>query len=135
MGYAGYVSAKYPPPPQTEVEAAVAAVKSEAALEVIGKLLYNAAVSPREDKFRRVRLTNPKVREAVVEAHGAVDALRVLGWVDDPEALAGEALIVRPGLFFSMKEVRILEAAKEKLRKDARSSSNKNLAGMVTVQA
>jgi hypothetical protein len=52
MGYAGYVSAKYPPPKPTEVEAAVAAVKSEQALDVIGKLLYNAAISPREDKFR-----------------------------------------------------------------------------------
>jgi hypothetical protein len=31
--------------------------------------------------------------------------------------------------------VRVVEAAKEKLRKDARSGSNKNLAGMVTVQA
>ena len=30
MGYAGYVSAKYPPPKPTEVEAAVQAIKSEA---------------------------------------------------------------------------------------------------------
>jgi len=63
-----------------------------------------------------------------------VDALRALGWVDDPEA-PGESLVVPPGLYFSMKEVRIVEAAKEKLRKDMRSNSNKNLAGMVTVQA
>jgi hypothetical protein len=54
MGYAGYVSAKYPPPKPSEVEAAVQAIKSEAALDVIGKLLYNAAISPREEKFRCV---------------------------------------------------------------------------------
>ncbi|KIZ03396.1 hypothetical protein MNEG_4567 [Monoraphidium neglectum] len=132
MGYAGYVSAKYPPPKPTEVEAAVQAVKSEQALDVIGKLLYNAAISPREEKFRRIKLTNAKIRESIVEAHGALDALRALGWVDDPES--SEYLVVQPGLYFSMKEVRVVEAAKEKLRKDARGS-NKNLAGMVSVQA
>lgn len=134
MGYAGYVSAKYPPPKPTEVEAAMQAIKSEQALDVIGKLLYNAAISPREEKFRRIKLTNAKIKEAVIDTHGALDALRALGWVDDPEA-PGEFLVVQPGLYFSMKEVRIVETAKEKLRKDMRSSSNKNLAGMVTVQA
>jgi hypothetical protein len=48
----GYARLKSPPPKPTEVEAAVAAVKSEQALDVIGKLLCNAAISPREDKFR-----------------------------------------------------------------------------------
>lgn len=43
--------------------------------------------------------------------------------------------MVQPGLYFTMKEVRVVEAAKEKLRKELRSASNKNLAGMVTVQA
>jgi len=52
MGYAGYVSAKYPPPKPSDVEAAVQVIKSEAALEIIGKLLYNAAISPKEEKFR-----------------------------------------------------------------------------------
>lgn len=46
------VSAKYPPPKPSEAEAAVQAVKSEAALDIIGKLLYNAAVAPKEEKFR-----------------------------------------------------------------------------------
>lgn len=32
-------------------------------------------------------------------------------------------------------QVRMIEAAKEKLQKDMRSSSSKNLAAMVTVQA
>lgn len=135
MGYAGYVSAKYPPPKPSTVEEALARVRSEEALDVIGKLLYNAAVAPKEDKFRRVRLTNAKVKAAVVDAHGGVEALRALGWVEDAEAPAGEALVVPPGLYFTMKEVRFVEAAKEKLKKELRSASSKNLAGMVTVQA
>ncbi len=171
------------------------AIKSEAALEIIGKLLYNAAVAPKEEKFRcagrlttslccgavvgaaqlrllhadagvlsscalpmrptpatrppsqqptrttharnprrKIKLTNAKIRETVVETAGGVEALRALGWVEDPEA-PEESLVMPAGLYYSMKEVRVVEAAKEKLRKDARSSSNKNLAGMVTVQA
>jgi hypothetical protein len=81
----------------------------------------------------RIKLTNPKIKETICDAHGGVDALRALGWIDDPEA-PGEYLVVPPGLYFSMKEVRVVEAAKEKLRKDARGSK-KDLASMVTVQA
>jgi len=51
MGYAGYVPAKMPPAKPTEVEAAVQAVKSLEALEVMGKLLYNLQ-SPREEKLQ-----------------------------------------------------------------------------------
>lgn len=53
---------------------------------------------------RRIKLTNAKIKEAIVEAHGALDALRALGWVEDPEA-PGESLIMPPGLYFTMKEV------------------------------
>ncbi|WIA09770.1 hypothetical protein OEZ85_009148 [Tetradesmus obliquus] len=133
MGYAGYVPAKLPPSKPTEVEAAVQAVKSVETLEVMGKLLYNCAVSPREDKFRRVKLTNKKVADTIGSTHGALEAMAALGWVAD-EANPQE-LVVREGTFFSMKEVRIVEAAKERLQKDMRSSSSKNLAAMVSVQA
>lgn len=56
-----------------------------------------------EDKFRRIKLTNPKIQSAVVGADGAVDALLAMGWaVDetDPDFLSLPA-----GVFLSMKEV------------------------------
>lgn len=53
-----------------EVEAAVQAVKSVETLEIMGKLLYNCAVSPREEKYRRVKLTNKKVADTIGSAHG-----------------------------------------------------------------
>jgi hypothetical protein len=53
-----------------EVEAAVQAVKSVETLEIMGKLLYNCAVSPREEKYRRVKLTNKKVAETIGATHG-----------------------------------------------------------------
>jgi hypothetical protein len=74
MGYAGYVPAKMPPAKPTEVEAAVQAVKSLEALEVMGKLLYNCAVSPREEKFRRIKLSNKKISEVLVGTTGEAAA-------------------------------------------------------------
>jgi hypothetical protein len=58
-----------------EVEAAVQAVKSVETLEIMGKLLYNCAVSPREDKYRRVKLTNKKVADTIGSTHGEPCAL------------------------------------------------------------
>lgn len=46
MGYAGYVSAKLPPPKPTEVQAALWAVSSVEALELLIKLIQNIAVNP-----------------------------------------------------------------------------------------
>jgi hypothetical protein len=48
------VAAKLPPPKPSEVEAAVLAVKSPEALELIKKLTYNTVVQPYEEKFRKV---------------------------------------------------------------------------------
>jgi hypothetical protein len=133
MGYAGYVPAKLPPSKLSPVEQAVQAVKSLDCLEIMGKLLYNCAVSPREEKYRRIKLTNKRLAETLGANPPALEALAALGWVAD-EANSHE-LVVPEGTYFTMKEVRIIEAAKEKLQKDMRSNSSKNLAAMVSVQA
>lgn len=125
-----------PPALHAAVEAAVAAIKSVECLELISKLLYNAAVSPREDKFRRVKLSNKRIAETVVATTGALDAMTALGWERVVNEDGAAELVVREGLFISMKEVRIVEAARERLAKEQqRSGSNKNLAAMVQVQA
>lgn len=46
MGYAGYVPAKYAPAAPTAVQAALYAVQSQEALELIAKLTKNVVVSP-----------------------------------------------------------------------------------------
>jgi hypothetical protein len=72
-------------------------------LEILGKLLYNCAVTPKEDKFRRIKLTNPRVA-ATIGAHApAQEALAALGWVRD--AAVPSELVVPDGLYFTMKEV------------------------------
>ncbi len=80
------------------------AVKSLEAMEMMHKLVYNCAVQPKEDKYRRVRLTNPKVKAVLVDAPGAVEALTALGWTR--EEAEGEAVLVVPaGRFMSMAHV------------------------------
>lgn len=86
-----------------EAEAAVQAVKSVDTLEIMGKLLYNCAVTPKEEKFRRIKLTNKKIADTIGATAGAIDALLALGWEYDDQS--PQELVVRPGIYFSMKEV------------------------------
>ena len=51
-----------------------------AAAEVLSRLLGNVLGSPAEPKFRRVRLSNPKIAAAVVEASGGVELLLACGF-------------------------------------------------------
>lgn len=101
MGYGGYVSAKLPPPKPTEVEAALMAVKSMETMELIHKLSYNAACSPNESKFRRVRLSNPKIKEVLADCPGALEAMEALGWAMDEAEL-----VIPSGKYIKMDQVR-----------------------------
>lgn len=79
------------------------AVKSVETLEIMGKLLYNCAVTPKEEKFRRIKLTNKKIADTIGSTAGAIDALLALGWQYDEES--SQELVVRQGTYFTMKEV------------------------------
>ncbi|KXZ50607.1 hypothetical protein GPECTOR_15g290 [Gonium pectorale] len=125
MGYGGYVSAKLPPPKPSDVEAAVQAVKSLEAVEMIHKLIYNCTVQPKEEKFRRVRLANPKIKSVLGDAAGAVDAMVALGWALE-EAEGEPVLVVPSGKYMTMQQVRIVEAARDKLSKDLKDQVRHN---------
>ncbi|CAL5225639.1 g8495 [Coccomyxa viridis] len=125
MGYAGYVPARYAPAAPTAVQAALYAVQSQAALELIAKLTKNVVISPTEEKFKRVKLSNPKIKAALVDTPGAIDALLAIGWLREQEP--EEAMVVPKGRHFTMAEVRMVDDAAERLRKrqrdEARASS------------
>lgn len=89
--------------PLAGIEAAVQAVKCVETLTVMGKLLYNCAVSPKEEKFRRIKLTNKKIAETIGATAGAIDALLALGW--EYEEQDAQELVIRQGTYFTMKEV------------------------------
>ncbi|KAJ0095668.1 hypothetical protein Patl1_15505 [Pistacia atlantica] len=52
----------------------------EGSVEVVRKLLGNVVKEPENAKFRRIRMSNPKIREAVSEVVGAVELLEFVGF-------------------------------------------------------
>lgn len=51
-----------------------------AAAAVLRRLLGNVLSSPSDERFRRVRLTNPKIQAAVVDSSGGVELLLACGF-------------------------------------------------------
>ena len=62
------------------------------ALDTLEKLVQNVAKAPTEPKFRKLRLSNPKITAAVIQTPGALRALQVMGW----EANVEEDTLVLP---------------------------------------
>ncbi|KAL5760944.1 hypothetical protein ACOSP7_019445 [Xanthoceras sorbifolium] len=52
----------------------------EASVEVVGTLLRNVVREPENGKFRRIRMSNPRIREAVGEVAGGVELLEFVGF-------------------------------------------------------
>ena len=75
-------------------------------VQVMGKLIRNAAVSPSEDKFKRIKLSNSKVKTTIVDIPGGVQSLLAMGWTHDE--VDKDFLVLPKGTQMSMKEVRHL---------------------------
>ena len=56
-------------------QSALASVESVETLEMLEKVQYNAAVAPAEDKYRRLRLGNARIRTTLADAPGGLAAL------------------------------------------------------------
>lgn len=52
----------------------------DGSVEVIIRLLRNIVKEPGNDKFRKIRMSNPKIREAVGEVAGGVELLEFVGF-------------------------------------------------------
>mmetsp|Transcript_64329 Transcript_64329/g.129215 ORF Transcript_64329/g.129215 Transcript_64329/m.129215 type:complete len:158 (+) Transcript_64329:2-475(+) len=91
MGYAGYAPGNKVADKLTPLQQALRALpldKAQETLELIEKLTRNVVRSPTEEKFRRIKLTNPKIAAAIAEVPFAVDALKEMGWVPEGDGLA-----------------------------------------------
>jgi UBX domain-containing protein 6 len=100
----------------TEVQAALATVPENASLEILEKLLYNIAVSPKEAKYRRIKLSNPKIKASIAEVPEARKYLTLLGW----ELIAEEGvefLILPEKKAITMAQVRDIQTAQQELSK------------------
>lgn len=72
-------------------------------VQVMSKLVRNTAVSPSEDKFKRIKLSNGKVKTTIVDTTGGVPSLLAMGWVYDEADK--EFLMLPKGVQMTMKEV------------------------------
>ncbi|KAI9168714.1 hypothetical protein LWI28_000982 [Acer negundo] len=70
--------------PRTEIEVCVGGFFSgspnEASVEVVRTLLRNVVREPENGKFRRIRMSNPRIREAIGDVVGGLELLEVIGF-------------------------------------------------------
>jgi hypothetical protein len=84
MGYAGYAPGMRVADKLTPLQQALRALpleKAQETLELIQKLTVNVVRNPSEEKFRKIKLSNPKIAAAITEVQFAVDLLQEMGWV------------------------------------------------------
>eukprot|EP00406_Dinophysis_acuminata_P002419 CAMPEP_0179229098 /NCGR_PEP_ID=MMETSP0797-20121207/10160_1 /TAXON_ID=47934 /ORGANISM="Dinophysis acuminata, Strain DAEP01" /LENGTH=126 /DNA_ID=CAMNT_0020936159 /DNA_START=101 /DNA_END=477 /DNA_ORIENTATION=- len=96
MGYAGYAPGNKIADKLTPLQQALRALplaQAQETLELIDKLTRNVVRNPGEEKFRRIKLTNPKIAATITDVPGAVDLLKEMGWVED-----GEGLVLPPSV-------------------------------------
>jgi hypothetical protein len=71
-------------------------------ISIISKLITNAttkkgATVQETEKFRKVRLANPKIQAAVVNIHGAIDLLLLMGFqLSTDEESSNESILIYP---------------------------------------
>ncbi|KAL4018674.1 hypothetical protein IC575_022290 [Cucumis melo] len=69
---------------RSELEACIgtflAGKPSQGSLDIVLKLLRNIVREPENSKFRKIRLSNPKIKEAIGEAVGGVELLEFVGF-------------------------------------------------------
>ena len=63
-------------------------------------------VNQGDEKYRRLRLSNPRIAAAIVEVPGALDALLALGWA--PDESEPEYLVCPRSAKMTMAEVALL---------------------------
>ena len=113
MGYAGYTPG-HQVQIATPLQQLLKLIKNDATLATMEKLTRNTAQAPAEEKFRKIRLTNPKIAEIITNVTGAVEAMVEMGWVKEDD---GEFLVLPAGTSVSMREVREIDDARRALKK------------------
>ncbi|XP_030529156.1 plant UBX domain-containing protein 2 [Rhodamnia argentea] len=86
---------------RSELEACVGTFVSakppESSVDVLLKLFRNIAREPENAKFRRIRLSNPKIKEAIGDVAGGVELLEFVGFELKEEGGEMWALMDQPG--------------------------------------
>ncbi|XP_030468166.1 plant UBX domain-containing protein 2 [Syzygium oleosum] len=75
----------------------VSAKPPESSVDVVLKLFRNIAKEPENTKFRRIRMSNPKIREAIGDVAGGVELLEFVGFELKEEGGEMWAVMDQPG--------------------------------------
>ena len=65
----------------TDLEKLLKTIEHDECLATLKKVISNTAQAPTEAKFRKLKLTTPKVKELIVDVPGAIESLLQFGWV------------------------------------------------------
>eukprot|EP00928_Gymnodinium_smaydae_P065171 TRINITY_DN48351_c0_g1_i1.p1 TRINITY_DN48351_c0_g1~~TRINITY_DN48351_c0_g1_i1.p1 ORF type:complete len:224 (+),score=36.53 TRINITY_DN48351_c0_g1_i1:49-720(+) len=124
MSYNGYAEGNKTVDGRTPLEQALRALPSDKApetLELIEKLTRNVLANPTDDKFRRIKLTNPKIAASITNVRFAVDALREMGWLQLPDGLS-LPMSITPSVEL---EITAIIVAKDYYKNEALNPDNK----------
>ncbi|KAI7995861.1 Plant UBX domain-containing protein 2 [Camellia lanceoleosa] len=97
------------------VGAYVSGKPSDGSVEIVLKLLRNIVKKPENAKFRRIRIENPKIREAIGDVTGCVELLECVGFglVDeDGEMWTVMEIPSEEGMLLIKKAISLLETQK-----------------------
>jgi hypothetical protein len=83
-------------------------------LAVLGKLVYNTAVAPKDPKYRRVKLSNAKINATIGSQPDALKALELFGWKAAADSAEGD-LELPETVTLTMAQHRLVLAAQDAL--------------------
>jgi len=87
------------------------------------KLVRNTVSAPKEEKFRKIRLTNAKIAEAITNVPGAVDAMLVMGWQREGE----ENLVLPQGAKLVFEDVKAILNTQDFFKKEVEKEKKRRL--------
>lgn len=94
---------------KNETEEALHAIPSLESLELLLKVTRNCCQSPGASKYRRLRLSNPRIRATLADVPEVLPAMRLMGWTVVEEG--GESVLQLDSQRPDFKLVRYIDAA------------------------
>eukprot|EP00958_Prasinococcus_capsulatus_P023481 scaffold3502_cov350-Prasinococcus_capsulatus_cf.AAC.4 len=90
-------------------------------VNVLLTLTKNTAQSPSEEKFRKIRLANSKIKQVIGDVPPALEALRSMGWVS--EDVDGEPCMMLPStVVIKFEVVRTIDEALVDVKRETEKS-------------
>ena len=129
MGYAGYSPGNRIADKLTPLQQAFRALplaQAQETLELIEKLTRNIVRNPREEKFRRIKFSNPKIVTAIKDVPFAIDILKEMGWVEDAEGLMLPASVQ---LLHELEVIGLIDA-KDYFKKEEQKEKHRAMVAM-----